>query len=88
MQKIRIIVEAEIDEKTMQDCGCNTTDILNGLLICDSYEADGFIITTSIRGCDNTSDFFLKNGIIKKAKLLNGNVSKENAEKDKENDND
>ena len=88
MQKIRIIVEAEIDEKTMQDCGCNTTDILNGLLICDSYEADGFIITTSIRGCDNTSDFFLKNGIIKKAKLLNGNVSKENAEKDKENEND
>ena len=87
MQKIRIIVEAEIDEKTMQDCGCNTTDILNGLLICDSYEADGFIITTSIRGCDNTSDFFLKNGIIKKAKLLNGNVSKENAEKDKENEN-
>ena len=62
MQKIRIIVEAEIDEKTMQDCGCNTTD--------------------------NTSDFFLKNGIIKKAKLLNGNVSKENAEKDKENEND
>ena len=38
MQKIRIIVEAEIDEKTMQDCGCNTTDILNGLLICDSYD--------------------------------------------------
>jgi len=30
----------------------------------------------------------LKNGIIKKAKLLNGNVSKENAEKDKENEND
>ena len=40
MQKIRIIVESEIDEKTMQDCGCNTTDILNGLLICDSYEAE------------------------------------------------
>ena len=88
MQKMRVIIEAEIDEKTMQDCGCNTNDILNGLLICDSYEADGFIITTSIRGCDNTSDFFLKNGIIKKAKLLNGNVSKENAEKDKENEND
>lgn len=88
MQKMRVIIEAEIDEKTMQDCGCNTNDILNGLLICDSYEADGFIITTSIRGCDNTSDFFLNNGIIKKAELLNGNVSKENAEKDKENKND
>ena len=37
MQKMRVIIEAEIDEKTMQDCGCNTNDILNGLLICDSY---------------------------------------------------
>ena len=47
----------------------------------------GFELITSINGCDNTSDFFLKNGIIKKAELLNGNVSKENAEKDKENKN-
>lgn len=76
MQKIRVIVEAEIDEKTMRNCSCNTPDILNGLFIYDSYEADGFIITTSINGCDNTSDFFLKNGVIKKAELLNGAVSK------------
>lgn len=88
MQKIRVIIEAEMDEETMKERSCNTNDVLDGLLICDSYEADGFIITTSIRGCDNTSDFFLKNGIIKKAELLNGNVSKENAEKDKENKND
>lgn len=88
MQKMRVIIETEIDEETMKERSCNTNDILDGLLIYDSYEADGFIITTSINGCDNTSDFFLKNGEIKKVELLNGDVSKNDIAKNKENKND
>ena len=88
MQKIRVIIEAEIEVAAMEECGCDIDDVRNGIRIYDSDIIDGFELITSINGCDNTSDFFLKNGIIKKAKLLNGNVSKENAEKDKENKND
>ena len=88
MQKIRIIVEAEIEAATMEECGCDIDDVRNGIRIYNSDIIDGFELTTSINGCDNTSDFFLKNSIIKKAELLSGNVSKENVEKDKENKND
>ena len=88
MQKIRVIIEAEIEVAAMEECGCDIDDVRNGIRIYDSDIIDGFELITSINGCDNTSDFFLKNGIIKKAELLNGNVSKENAEKDKENKND
>ncbi len=71
MQKIRMIIEAEIEEKTMKECGCDIDDILTGIRIYDSDIADGFEITTGIRGCDNTADFFLKNGIIKRTELFN-----------------
>lgn len=80
MQKIRVIMEAEIDEETMKERSCNANDVLDGLLIYDSYEADGFIITTRIRGCDNTSDFFLKNGEIKKVELLNEQLHSDSKE--------
>ena len=42
MQKMRVIIEAEIDEKTMQDCGCNTNDIhmkQTDLLLQQAYAA-------------------------------------------------
>lgn len=71
MQKIRVIVEAEIDEEIMKECGCDISDVRNGIRIYDSDIIDGFELTTSICGCDNTSDFFLKNGEIKKVELLN-----------------
>ena len=55
----------------MKECGCDIDDILTGIRIYDSDIADGFEITTGIRGCDNTADFFLKNGIIKRTELFN-----------------
>lgn len=88
MQKIRVIIEAEIDEENMEECGCDIDDVRNGIRIYDSDIIDGFEFTTSIRGCDNTSDFFLKNGEIKKVELLNSDVSKDDTVKDKENKND
>ena len=36
MQKIRVIIEAEIEVAAMEECGCDIDDVRNGIRIYDS----------------------------------------------------
>lgn len=75
MPKVRIVIEAEINEETMQECGCSLEEVKNNIVLWDSDVIDGFELTTNISGLDNTSEFFLQNGKIIKTELRDDTVN-------------
>lgn len=75
MPKVRIVIEAEINEETMQECGCSLEEVKNNIVLWESDVIDGFELTTNISGLDNTSEFFLQNGKIIKTELRNDTMN-------------
>lgn len=75
MPKVRIVIEAEINEETMEECGCCVEKVKNNIVLWDSDIIDGFELTTNISGLDNTSEFFLQNGKIIKTELRDDTVN-------------
>ena len=62
--KVELKIEAEIEINKDEYPNITPQMVLNGVQIFESDVCDGFEITTSIEGCNNTSDFFLKNAVL------------------------
>lgn len=60
MKKIKIEMELYIDMQQMKESDVSLEAVRRGLTILPDDVVDGFLITTDIPGCRNTSDFFLK----------------------------
>lgn len=66
--EFKITADVEIDQKKYPNI--TPEMILDGIRIYESDVIDGFEVTTSINGLDNTSDFFLKNAAIEEKHLI------------------
>ncbi len=62
--KVELKIEAEIEIDKDEYPNITPQMVLNGVRIFESDVCDGFEITTSIEGCNNTSDFFLKDAVL------------------------
>ncbi len=72
--KVRLTVELDIEIDRDEYPNITAEEILKGIKIIDDDGVDGFDILTDIPGYDCTSDFFLKNGVIKHRQLLRDQV--------------
>lgn len=66
--ELKIIADIDIDQDEYPDI--TPEIVLDGVRVYESDVVDGFEITTSIRGLDNTNDFFLKNAVIEEKQLV------------------
>ena len=66
--EFKITADVEIDKGEYPDITPET--VLDGIRIYESDAIDGFEVTTSIKGLNNTNDFFLKNAAIKDKRLI------------------
>lgn len=66
--ELKIIADIDIDKDEYPDI--TPEKVLDGVRVYESDVIDGFEITTSIRGLDNTQDFFLKNAVIEEKQLV------------------
>lgn len=73
--ELKIVAEIEIDKEKYPDI--TPQMVFDGLRLYESDICDGFELTTSVKGCDNTADFFLKNAAIAGKKWLPVDVDKD-----------
>lgn len=66
--ELKIIADIDIDKDEYPDITPET--VLDGVRVYESDSVDGFEITTSINGLDNTQDFFLKNAVLEGKQLI------------------
>lgn len=66
--ELKIIADIDIDQDEYPNITPET--VLDGVRVYESDVVDGFEITTSIKGLDNTSDFFLKNAVLEEKQLI------------------
>lgn len=66
--ELKIIADIDIDQEEYPDI--TPEIVLDGVRVYESDVVDGFEITTSIRGLDNTNDFFLKNAVLEDKQLI------------------
>lgn len=66
--KLKIIADLDIDQDEYPNITPET--VLDGVRVYESDVVDGFEITTSIKGLDNTQDFFLKNAVLEEKQLI------------------
>ena len=66
--EFKITADVEIDKRKYPDITPET--VLDGIRIYESDVIDGFEVTTSINGLDNTNDFFLKNAVLEEKQLI------------------
>lgn len=66
--ELKIIADIDIDQDEYPDI--TPEEVLNGVRVYESDVVDGFEITTSINGLDNTQDFFLKNAVLEEKQLI------------------
>ena len=66
--KLKIIADLNIDQDEYPNITPET--VLDGVRVYESDVVDGFEITTSIKGLDNTQDFFLKNAVLEEKQLI------------------
>lgn len=66
--EFKITADVEIDQEEYPDI--TPEKILESIRIYESDVIDGFEVTTSINGLDNTSDFFLKNAVLEEKQLI------------------
>ena len=66
--KLKIIADLDIDQDEYPNITPET--VLDGVRAYESDVVDGFEITTSIKGLDNTQDFFLKNAVLEEKQLI------------------
>lgn len=66
--EFKITADIEIDQEEYPDI--TPEKILESIRIYESDVIDGFEVTTSINGLDNTSDFFLKNAVLEEKQLI------------------
>lgn len=63
-KKARVIVEFDIQEKSLQKHGVTINQVIKNIVLKDHDIIDGFELTTDMYDLDNTYDFFLDNGKI------------------------
>ena len=56
---VRMVIEFDIDEESLQEKGIHAEDVFNHIVLQDSDVIDGFEIFTAHPGFDCASDFFL-----------------------------
>ena len=66
--ELKIIADIDIDQDEYPDITPET--VLDSVRVYESDVVDGFEITTSIKGLDNTHDFFLQNAVLEEKKLI------------------
>lgn len=66
--ELKIIADIDIDQDEYPNITPET--VLDSVRVYESDVVDGFEITTSIKGLDNTSDFFLKNAVLEEKQLI------------------
>lgn len=66
--ELKIIADIDIDQDEYPDM--TPEKVLDGVRVYESDVVDGFEITTSIKGLDNTQDFFLKNAVLEEKQLI------------------
>lgn len=66
--EFKITADVEIDQEEYPDI--TPEKILESIRIYESDVIDGFEVTTSINGLDNTSAFFLKNAVLEEKQLI------------------
>ena len=68
--KIELKITADIDIDKDENPDITPEKVLDGVRVYESDVVDGFEITTSIKGLDNTQDFFLKNAVLEEKQLV------------------
>lgn len=76
-KKLRLTIEMDIDIDPDEYPDLTVKEVEKSIIIQDSDVIDGFEITTYHPDLDNTSDFFLKNGVIVQKELISESQTEE-----------